>query len=278
MEASLLSIAGTDSGLMLVDQFADDLDKATTDIAANRAALLNSLMSRSEKQRYFLKLERQDERLRFARRQLESYLADAVERLPMQQATSAFRILCRVGSESSLPVFLKYRNIEATQLDTALAVGKLADARLLTQLVLETNDVEIQSRLMAGLLCRHDAGSLDLFLELTAEHDLYLAAQQSGGIAQCVPTGILLQRLQSNRASIARAAAITMSGMNDPIITEHLLQLANRPESSWSAVMALTARKDNSAIRFVQLASNDARWSATIINETRKWNRILVLN
>jgi len=131
---------------------------------------------------------------------------------------------------------------------------------------------------MAGLLCRHDAGSLDLFLELTAEHDLYSAAQKSGGIAHCVPTEILMQRLRSNRVRIARAAAITMSGMNDPHITDYLLQLAGHPESQQSAVMALTARTDDSAIRFVQLAANDIRWSATIIHEKNKWSRILALN
>ena len=192
-----------------------------------------------------------------------------------QQATSAFRILCRVGSQFSLPLILKYRNIEATQTDAALAISKWANARLLEQLVLETHDADIQSQLMAGLLCRHDTNSLDYFLELTAKHDLYSAAQKSGGIAHCVPTEILMQRLRSNRANIARAAAITMSGMNDPNITEYLMRLANRPESYEQAVMALTARTDDSAIRFVRFASNDVRWSATVINEKKKWNRIL---
>ncbi|MDB2685662.1 hypothetical protein N9Y42_00425 [Mariniblastus sp.] len=278
IENSLLLIAGTDAGLMLVDQFADSLDNAAAKVATNRAALLNSRVRRSEKARSLVELKQQDDRLRFARQRLETYLIDAVERLPQQQATSAFRILCRVGSKSSLPVVLKYRNIEATQADAALAISRMADGLLLKQLVLESHDLHIQSQLMAGLLCRHDTESLDLFLELTAKHDLYSAAQKSGGIAHCVPTEILMQRLQSNRANIARAAAITLSGRNDPTITESLMQLANRPESRWSSVMALTARTDDSAIRFVRLASNDIRWSATVINEKKKWNRILAVN
>ena len=277
-ETLLLSIAGTDVGLMLVDQFTIDLDKAAANIAANRATLLNSRVRRSEKAKGLVDLKQQEEQLRFARQQLESYLSDAVERLPKRQATSAFRILCRVGTQSSLPLILKYRNIEATQADAAVAISKWANARLLEKLVLETHDADLQSQLLAGLLCRHNTDSLDLFLELTAKHDLYSAAQKSGGIAHCVPTEILMQRLRSNRANIARAAAITMSGMNDPKITEYLMRLANRPESYEQAVMALTARTDDSAIRFVRLASNDVRWSATVINEKKKWNRILAVN
>ena len=278
IETSLLTIAGTDVGLMLVEEFTDGLDEAAANNATNRAALLNSRVRRSKRVQDLRQLEQQDQHLRFTRLQVESYLANAVERLPKQQATSAFRILCRVGSQSSLPLILKYRNVEVTRADAALAISKLADARLLAQLILETNDADVQSQLMAGLLCRHDPDSLDLFLELTAKHDLYSAAQKSGCIAHCVPIEILMQRLRSNRARIARAAAITMSGMNDPNITEYLMQLANRPESYRSAVMALTARTDDSAVRFVQLASSDVRWSATVINEKRKWNRILVLN
>ena len=175
-------------------------------------------------------------------------------------------------------MILKYRNVTSTKTDAGLAISKLADVRTLGQLVLETSDADLQSQLMAGLLCRHDADSLDLFLELTAKYDLYSAAQKSGGIADCVPTEMLLQRLRSNRTRIARAAAITMSGMNDPNITEYLLQLAKRPESHHQAVMALTARTDDSAVQFVQLASNDARWSATVVNEQKKWSRILALN
>ena len=279
-ETSMLTIAGSDYGLVLVDQFTSGLDQAAANIATKRAALLNSRVRRSKKAQGLAKLKQQDERIQYSRQQLESFLAGAVERLPKQQAASAFRILCRVGSESSLPLILKYRNIEATQADAALAISQLADARLLERLILETHDADIQSQLMAGLLCCHEAGSLDLFLELTAKHDLYSVAQKSGGLAHCVPTKILMQRLRSNRANIARAAAITMSGMNDPSITEHLMQLANpnRPEFYRSAVMALTARTDDSAIRFVRLASNDARWSATVINEKKKWSRILALN
>ena len=278
IETLLLTIAGTDVGLVLVDQFAKELDKAAANVASNQATLLDSRIRRSKKMEGLLELEQQTEQLRFVRQQLESYLVGAVERLPKQQATSAFRILCRVGSQSSLPLILKYRSIEATQPDAALAISKLADARLLKQLILETDNTDLQSQLMAGLLCRHDADSLDLFLELTAKHDLYSAAQKSGGIAHCVPTEILMQRLGSNRVNIARAAAITMSGMSDPHITEYLLQLANHPESQQSAVMALTARTDDSAIRFVQLASNDIRWSATVIHEKNKWSRILAVN
>ena len=263
---------------MLVDQFTKELDEDAARLAKTRTDLLNSRFRRSKKESGLAELKQQGDQLRFARRQLEIYLTDAIECLPKQQATSAFRILCRVGSESSLPVILKYRNIDSTQADAARAISRLGDARLLIRLVLETSDSNIQSQLMAGLLCGNDTDSLDLFLELTAEHDLYSAARKSGGIADCVPVEILMQRLRSNRTNIARAAAITMSGMQDPKISEYLMRLASQPESRLSAVMALTARTDDTAIRFVQLASNDLRWSATVINEQRKWNRILALN
>lgn len=278
IETTLLTIAGTDSGLMLLGRFANELDHAAGKVATDQRALPHSNARRSRKAEGLLELEQPNMRLRFARHQLESYLADAVERLPDEQATLAFRVLCRIGSKSSLPMILKYRNVTSTKTDAGLAISKLADVRTLGQLVLETSDADLQSQLMAGLLCRHDADSLDLFLELTAKYDLYSTAQKSGGIAGCVPTEMLLQRLRSNRTRIARAAAITMSGMNDPNITEYLLQLAKRPESHHQAVMALTARTDDSAVQFVQLASNDARWSATVVNEQKKWSRILALN
>jgi len=117
IESSLLLIAGSDFGLMLVDHFANELDKATPSVATNRMALLNSRVRRSQKTKGLLKLKQQNERLQLLRQQLEIYLADAVERLPEQQATSAFRILCRVGSQASLPLILRYRNIETTQPD-----------------------------------------------------------------------------------------------------------------------------------------------------------------
>jgi len=130
------------------------------------------------------------------------------------------------------------------------------------------------------LLGQSDPSSVDLFLQLTAQQELYSVAQRCGAILgpDCTPIEMLVERLGSNRMAIARAAAITMAEMNDPRISEHLVQLALQPESARPAVMALTARTDSPAVRFIELAATDARWSATVINEKKKWNRLLASN
>jgi hypothetical protein len=191
---------------------------------------------------------------------------------------AAYQLLCRIGSRKSLPIILRYWEDPLAQPDAVAAAIRLADTRTLGRLILETNRHDLQSQMMTSLLCRGDSQSLDLFLELTAKYDLYAIAQESGAIAKCVPMEQLLNRLGSNRLSIARAAAITMSEMDDPRIPQHLIELAVQPESKQSAVMALTARSDPSSLRFVELASADLRWSAIVTNEQKKWSRWLAVN
>ena len=74
------------------------------------------------------------------------------------------------------------------------------------------------------------------------------------------------------------ANILLLSRVNDPRITDRLFELASRPESRHAAVLALTARKDEQAARFIEQAAMDWRWSATVASAQRKWNRLLAIN
>ena len=212
------------------------------------------------------------------RHQIEAVLTKNLRHPRRDVAISSFRVLCRVGSRRSLPVILRHWDQREVQPDVVAAAVRLADVKTLGQLVVATQDTELQTQLMTELLCRDERGSGDLFLELTAQHGLYAVARASGGRADCERVEWLLTRLRSNRAAIARAAAITLSNVDDPAVPVQLFAMAQQAESRQVAVMALTARRDSSSQRFVKRASKDIHWLATVGNAQRKWQRMLAVN
>lgn len=276
VETTLLKTAGSKIGLSFVERWSSHMEQSAVDLQTSLAAQSGSRYHRRQSK----EIQNRLRQIEATRRRLDAYLTDCLTRLPKDQATDAFRILCRVGSQRSLPVILEHWNYPPTKPDAVVAVKRLGDSRLIVRLISDSSETETQTQLMASLLCQSDPSSVDLFLHLTAKQELYSVAQRCGAILgpDCSPIEMLVERLGSNRMAIARAAAITMAEMNDPRISEHLMQLALQPESARPAVMALTARTDLSAVRFIELAATDARWSATVINEKKKWNRLLANN
>ncbi len=317
LTSGLLSFANSPAGLFTVEQFSLSLDRAianhpaayppsnslgrrrlaarasqfssrktSSDLSgSNRSApnrsRFNRTRSNHSKSRN-AESAKQLQALVSFRQRFEQALIGQLDDPSEAVATTSFRLLCRCGSRQSLSTILDQWNRASLRQDIVHAAKRLADSKTLGQLALSTNNRELQTELMSGLLCRHDSSSLDLFLELTAKHELYVVAQTSGLIANsmthCMPTEQLLNRLRSNRLAIARAAAITLSEIDDPRIHDHLMRLAQRPESTHSAMMALTARRDAPSIQFVEMVASDRRWSATVDNAKKKWNRLLAIN
>ena len=275
-EATLLKTAGSKFGLFFAEQFSSGLEQSA--IALQTSLVVESGLR--PKRRRVKEVQNRLQQIETVQREIEFYLTACLTRLPKEQATDAFRILCRVGSQRSLPTILQHWNHAPTQSDAVKAVKRWGNSRLIVHLITSSVDPETQTQLMAALLCQSEPSSVDSFLRLTAEQGLYSVAQKCGATLRpdCSPVEILIQRLRSNRTKIARAAAITLAEMNDPRISEYLVQLALRPESARPAVMALTARTDTSSVRFIELAATDARWSATVINERKKWRRLLAVN
>jgi hypothetical protein len=309
--ANLLRLANSPAGIFAVDQFSRTLDRAiddhskelskSTSPAHRRLArtgqaslgnagtyrkgqtLIRSSRSRSSRTKSEIASHaKQLKALLAFRQRIEQSLIDQLDNPSETVAATSFRLLCHCGSRPTLSTILDKWNQAPLRRDIAHAAKRLADPRVLGQLALATDSRELQAELMSGLLCQQNSNGLDLFLELTAKHELYGVAQTSGLIANstkhCLPTERLLDRLRSNRLAIARAAAITLSEINDPRIHNHLLRLAQRPESTHTAVMALTARRDSSSVNFVAMAASDQRWSATVDNAKRKWSRLLAVN
>ncbi len=267
----LKRLADSDAGLQLIEQFCVSLDRATIPDSYNMNG--RRIRAGSRRQIPNQDLQQQLKILQSARQQMEAALVRRLDR--PADASAAMKVLCRCGTARSLPAILNHWNRSSFRQDIVVAANRVADSQTLGRLVLATDDPDLQSRIMSQLLCRNDPISLDLFLETTARNNLYPIAQASGRIAHCMPAEKLLVHLRSNRLSIARAAAITLSEMDDPRIPVHLIQLARSPNTSQSAVMALTARRDSSSVRFIELAASDIRWSATVDNAKRKWSRLL---
>ncbi len=275
-EATILKAAGSKFGLFMAERFSSGLEQTASGL---QISLVVQSGSRSKRRRV-KEIQNRLQQIESVQREIESYLTACLTRLPEEQATDAFRILCRVGSQRSLQTVLQHWDHAPTHYDAVKAVKRLGNSRLIVRLITSSVDPETQTQLMAALLCQSKPSSIDSFLRLTAEQELYSVAHQCGATLRpdCLPVEILIERLQSNRTKIARAAAITLAEMNDPRISSYLVQLALQPESARPAVMALTARTDTSSVDFIQLAATDARWSATVINERKKWRRLLAVN
>jgi hypothetical protein len=261
--------------LAVISDARQHFEQTLADSKASRSRRSSSNRSAQENLNY-RDIRRELKQLARCRRTLEAYLLAKLHH--PEQAASAFRILCRIGTQNSLPTILNAWDRRELRADILVAVNRLGDSRMLGRLAIATQDRALQSEIMSQLLCRRDPGSVDLYLEITARYEIYAIAQASGQLAHCLPSRLLIQRLRSKRIAIARAAAITLSHIDDPGITEQLIQLAQRQETCQVAMMALTARNDPSSQNFVRQAANDWRWSATVQTARKKWNRLLAIN
>ena len=215
-----------------------------------------------------------------ARGYWESELVRQIQNGSSAEALTAFRLLCRIGTTSSLPIVLNYRDHPLVQADVAAAVCRLGTSQLIGDLIVSTDDPSAKRALMAQLLQRGDTDSVHLFLTLTEKHRLHGLAQQVGEQipGHRFPTATLLEQLNSNRLSIARAAAMTLSLRNDQQISVYLAELLQYPVTRSAGIMALTVRQDALSADLVNRLSQDTRWIATIDTAQKKWNRLLAAN
>ena len=214
------------------------------------------------------------------RERVEENLARQIQsrQTSLIQKRLAFQKLCRCGSSKAQRLIFRYWNDSNLDQDIAVFAKRVCDSSIISQMVVTSHDLELKSELMTELLDRNDSRSMNLFLELTLKHQLYASAQQSGRSSRKLPTQQLLAALQSNRMGIVRAASITLSQVDDPQISESLVELARNPATMHAAVLALTARHDEQANHFLRIASSDLQWTATVATAQRKWSRFLAVN
>lgn len=264
LQVSMSQFADSELGLMLLED----------------AVLAFESEQREARRNHDLSTLRTLQAVQQMRHRLEDELVQEIQsnRTTAPQKTVAFRKLCRCGSAQTLPFVLDHWENPRLQTEIASCAKRLANSSTIAQMAGSTPDLNLKTILMTRLLDRGDPHSVGLFLELTERQQLFSIAQNIGRKVRHLPKTQLLLALRSNRLGVVRAASITISNVDDPQITQHLFELAQHPETAQAAVLALTARQDVPSAQFVEFASNDLRWSATVVTAQKKWNRLLAIN
>lgn len=269
LRSLLFSATETEAGTALLARWFDTAAKLKPQAVANRNRV------QLEQIRMVERTQVDWERYWWARVH-NRQLAPAVRR-------AAFAKLCRYGSVATWDQVRSGWGEPALRADVIVAAERWGSLAEIQSLAADAMSAEEQQQLLTILLQRKDDASVAGFVRFVAAFEPPAAgrvsrlhvAQQCGEAVDAEVARKLLSFLQSNRLSYVRAAAATLSDASEPVINERLLALAQQPQTSRAAILALTIRRDDAAQEVVDAAAQDQRWSATIVDARRKWARML---
>jgi hypothetical protein len=177
---------------------------------------------------------------------------------------AAARLLSQLATPRSTFVLEQLRRVAEFHAAAIVGLARVADADRRVELLEAERQGELQRVLLASLLERGDASTVERFLwyvDNPAWRRLALAAAQD---ARQPPTDVLFAFLADPHVSLREAAAMTLGNVADPTVparlARHVAENVNRRE----ALLGLLSSPSQQSAGFVRRAKQDLQLMATV--------------
>lgn len=177
---------------------------------------------------------------------------------------TAVRVLAQLATRRSLPLLIQWRQSPRARRDVTYALARLAPPLTLARLARIEPTQELQIALLASLLERGDGQAVELFLGLARQPGTSAAALKAVRKVTDPPLEMLFACLQVPQVRTRIAAARVLAELNDPKVSQRLIQMVFTSESSHEALVALSGSREPAAAGFVARAQLDLSLAASI--------------
>jgi len=172
---------------------------------------------------------------------------------------AAIDLLSRVGTPVSVPWLVQLSQYPPTHEAATRALGRLADPRMVSQLIRRETSPNLRRELLGCLLLRRDFDSLCVYLSFVGMPETSRLAAEALAASPRPPVDELLAFFASPRQEERTAAAVVLGRLDNPAVVARLVQMVRRDVHAREALMALAASEEPSALAFLASARrNDA--------------------
>lgn len=186
----------------------------------------------------------------------EQKLLALIDDAPAHERTRIVQLLEHVGSRRSVPRLMELSRSSETHNDAVRALTVLADVETIAGLAIAETD-EFRREMISELLSRQSDEALAAFLDLLADGRTREAALAVLDNRTMPPVERLFDFMRGSDYSRRWAAAVVLGRLDDPVITERLIRLAQGNVNRQEALAGLLASRDEQAGQFVSIAARD---------------------
>jgi hypothetical protein len=187
----------------------------------------------------------------------EWQLLRRIDQFQGSRRAAAARLLGMIGSRRCVPMLIELYRQDETRKEALAGLARLAAPEELSELVLAETAPERQRELLAALAGRRDLRAMRIYFQWVANAKTSEIALAALAEVSAPPVDLLLALLDSQRQADRVASAIVLGRLRDPRISDLLIRRAMKDAGGQESLLALVARSDPSASRFVALAWND---------------------
>ncbi len=193
----------------------------------------------------------------------ERMLWRIVRRPASEDRLGAVRLLARVASPRSLPVFLQLAADSHLHDSAVVGLARLVDDAQLRQLAMDESDRSLRQDLLAALLARNTPAAIGEYLGLVIDPERRVDALTALTDSETPPIELLAEYLNDSRSSVRLATAQALGSLNDPRAADALRRSVagiGRQE----AFMALLVSPSPRASQIVYQARQDVYLMASV--------------